>query len=42
MNIAAPVSMLVGRGNGPALVVVGLLAALWVAQQAKAAQPATR
>lgn len=38
MNIAAPVSMLVGRGNGPALLVAGLLLAAWLAKQAKDAQ----
>ena len=35
MNIAAPVSMLAGRGNGPALLIVGILLAVWLAKQAK-------
>lgn len=39
MNIAAPVSMLVGKGSGPALLVVGLILAAWLAQQAKTQQP---
>lgn len=34
MSIAAPVSMLAGKGSGPALLVVGLLVALAVAQRA--------
>lgn len=40
MNISAPVSMLVGKGSGPALLVVGLILAAWLAQQAKTQQPA--
>jgi len=40
MNIAAPVSMLAGKGSGPALLVAGLIVALWLAQRAKQ-QPAT-
>lgn len=39
MNIAAPVSMLTGKGSGPALLVVGLIIAAWLSQQAKAQQP---
>lgn len=42
MNISAPVSMLVGRGSGPALLVAGLLVAVWLAHQAsnkQASQP---
>lgn len=33
MNISAPVSMLAGKGSGPALLVVGLLVAAWLAQK---------
>jgi hypothetical protein len=40
MNVAAPVSMLAGKGSGPALLVVGLLVAAWLAQ--KSQQPTTR
>lgn len=40
MNIAAPVSMLAGKGSGPALLVAGLIVAAWLAQQAKAQQSA--
>jgi hypothetical protein len=36
MNISAPVSMLAGKGSGPALLVVGVIVAVWLAQQAKA------
>ncbi|MDK9725844.1 MAG: hypothetical protein OEL88_13280 [Sterolibacteriaceae bacterium MAG5] len=42
MNIAAPVSMLVGKGSGPALLVVGLLVAAWLAQKAQSSQIANR
>lgn len=42
MNIPAPISMLAGKGSGPALLVVGLLVAAWLAQQAKAQQPPAR
>jgi hypothetical protein len=42
MNIAAPVSMLVGKGSAPALLVAGLIVAAWLAQQAKAPQPPAR
>jgi len=35
MNIAAPVSMLAGKGSGPALLVAGLIVALWLAQRAQ-------
>jgi len=42
MNIAAPVSMLAGKGSGPALLVIGLIVAAWLAQQAKTQQPPTR
>lgn len=42
MNIAAPISMLVGRGSGPALLVAGLLLAVWLAKQAKEQQPPQR
>lgn len=42
MNIAAPVSMLAGKGSGPALLVVGLLVAAWLAQKAQSTQSATR
>lgn len=39
MNISAPVRMLAGAGSGPALLVIGVIAAIWLAQRA-AAQPA--
>lgn len=39
MNIAAPISMLIGKGSGPALLVVGLIVAAWLAQQVKQPQP---
>lgn len=42
MNIAAPVSMLAGKGSGPALLVIGLLVAAWLAQKAQAQQPSSR
>jgi len=42
MNIAAPVSMLAGKGSGPALLVVGLLVAAWLAQKAQAPQSPSR
>ncbi len=35
MNVAAPISMLAGKGSGPALLVVGLLVAAWLAHQSK-------
>lgn len=38
MNIAAPISMLVGKGSGPALLVAGLIVAAWLARQAKVPQ----
>ena len=41
MSIATPVSMLAGKGSGPALLVVGLIVALWLAQRAKQ-QPAAK
>ncbi len=41
MNITAPVSMLVGKGNSAALLVAGLIVAAWLAQQAKARQTST-
>lgn len=40
MNISAPVSMLAGKGSGPALLVVGAIIAILIAQQAKTASTA--
>lgn len=39
MNISAPVSMLVGKGSGPALLVVGVIVAIWLAQRSAATPP---
>lgn len=39
MNIAAPVSMLVGRGSGPALLVAGLILAAWLAHKNRLPTP---
>lgn len=36
MNISAPVRMLSGAGSGPALLVIGVIAAIWLAQRAAA------
>lgn len=39
MNISAPVRMLSGAGSGPALLVIGVIAAIWLAQRAAAQTP---
>lgn len=39
MNIAAPISMLAGKGSGPALLVVGLIFAAWLAAKNKQPTP---
>jgi hypothetical protein len=42
MNVAAPVSMIAGKGSGPALLVIGMLVAVWLAQKAASQQTAGR
>ena len=42
MNVSAPVSMLAGKGSGPAMLVIGLLIAAWLAQKSQAPKSTTR
>lgn len=40
-GIATPIAMLLGRGNGPALIVAGLLIVAWLAHQSAQPKPPT-